>query len=984
MRSLRKNLLCLAAAACTMLLAAGMAQAQILGEIEGFVTDSDGGALPGVTVVVDNTETGAERTVITDAKGFYQVKGIPTGDYNVTASLEGMQTVRQEAVEIQVGQVKTVSLSLGIAAETEIITVTSEAPLVEVSRSSAATYVSEEEIEALPIAGRDFTDFAFLTPTVTRDTDRGFITMSGQRGIYSGLNIDGTDNKSAFFAYGRGGEATENDGLVVAQDSVKEFQVVVNGFSPEYGSNAGGYVNVVTKSGTNRFKGNLFFFTRDEGLSSDLQRSPLDEFFGNTDDIPVEEFSRDNFGGSIGGPIKRDKTHFFFSADQAERDEPASRRLNPGTYDALLARAAADPRFEPLLTGWVPNSDGVAAPDADNGRTALNIFNRQTDNTILFGKIDHQFNNSNTGTFRVNSTDFERVSGFQDEESLKTEDTLSVVAQVVSVIGSNKINEARIQIAEDNLDRLSQRVEQEITAEINFSDSDDTVGKADFLPIFVEEAKLQFQDNFSYLFGNHDLKFGVDYQEDDLKQLFAGRRDGEYFFNTLQDFIDNNASRVEIFFGDVSFPNYDEVQEVYGVYAQDNWRPKENLSINYGVRFGGTLNPSNLPHLFPQGRKIPDDTDNIAPRLGFAYTPDAQGRSVVRGGVGLFFGRTPSLVFASQVQENGLFPNAGRVGVRPGEVGFVPLGVPIDNENPPSGIAVAAGFVDPDYEDAETLRFNLGYERQIGGNWSVGADFVYADGEKLLENIDINRTFTTDEFGRPMYSPNRPLTTPDGTPLAEVLTRRSIGESEYTALTLKVNRRFSDRYQFQAHYTWSEDKDFSSNERSATSVTLLRPDDPSFDLGLSERDIEHRVVASGLVELPYGFTLSGIFEYRDGRPYNPVDRGADFPFCGGFALGFDCPDIRPVVDGKVLERNSFRNDSYERLDLRVGKLFRFRDRYRVDIFLEIFNVFDEAAFEVETSFRGDRQRDPTNEQFGLASVRRLDQRQMQIGARFTF
>lgn len=982
MNSSRRIPLCLMAALVLgLLLVPGTAFAQT---IQGTVTDASGGTLPGATVTVQNVNTGVTRTAFANASGIYSAKALQAGVYDVTASLEGMQSARREGVQILTGQVLDLDFSLGVEDVNEVITVTSEAPIVEVSRSSAASYVSEEEIEALPISGRDFTDFAYLTPTVVNDSVRGFLTMSGQRGIYSGLNIDGTDAKSAFFAYGRGGEATENDGLVVAQDSVKEFQVVVNGFAPEYGSNTGGYVNVVTKGGTNTFTGNAFFYTRDEGLSEDLPRSPLDEFFGNTEDIEVNEFSRDNYGGSLGGPIKKDKTHFFVSVDQSERDEPASRRLNPGTYDALRIRAEADPRFEPLLNGWVPNSDGLAAPDAENGRTALNVFNRQVDNLILFGKVDHQFNQSNTGTIRVNSTDFERVSGFQDEESLKTEDTLSFVAQLVSVIGSDKINEARLQIAEDNLDRLSQRVSQDIVAEINFDDTDDTVGKADFLPIFVEEAKTQFQNNFSYLFGNHDLKFGVDYQEDDLKQLFAGRRDGEYFFDTLQDFIDNNASRVEIFFGDVSFPNYDEIQEVYGLYAQDSWKPNSNLSINYGVRYSGTKNPDNLEHLFPEGRDIPDDTDNFAPRFGFAYSPDDEGRSVFRGGVGLFYGRTPSLVFASQVQENGLFPNAGRVGVQPGEVGFVPLGTPINNTNPPAGIAVAAGYVDPDYEDAETLRFNLGYEKQLGGAWSAGVDVIYAEGENLLENIDINRTFTTDEFGRPIYSPVRPLTTPDGTPLAEVLVRESIGESEYTAVTFKVNRRFSGRYQLQAHYTWSEDKDTSSNERSATSVTLLRPDDPRYDFGLSERDIENRVVISGLVELPYGFTLSGIYEYRSGTPYNPVDRGADFPFCGFTALGFDCPDIRPVVNGEVLERNSFRNDGYDRLDIRLGYRLKFGGRYQADLFLEVFNVFDEEAFAVDGSFRGDRQRDPESDQFGLASVRVLDQRQMQIGLRFSF
>ena len=410
--------------------------------------------------------------------------------------------------------------------------------------------------------------------------------------MYSGLNIDGTDGKSAFFGYGRGGEATENNGLVVASmDSVKEFQVVTSGFLPEYGNNSGGYINVVTQSGTNQLKGGAFFFYRDDSLAEDLERSPLDKADGRTDPIKVDEFERTTLGASIGGPIKKDRTHFFFSFDQVSRDEPSSDTLDTkGAYDAILARG-----FDSLVAGYVPNDDGIAAPDPVNGRTATLRFTREVDNLILFGKVDHQFNQSNSGTFRVNLTDYERLSGLRDEESQKIEDTLSLVGQVVSVIGSNKVNEFRAQRATDNLDRLSLRVGEPIEAQIRFRNRDgsgsDSIGKFDFLPIFVEEEKTQIQNNFSYLFGEHDLKFGVDYQSDDLAQLFAGSLDGRYDFNTIEDFLNDNASNARIWFGDTTFPNYDEKQVITSLYAQDTWRPNDNLTLSYGFRYSETDNP---------------------------------------------------------------------------------------------------------------------------------------------------------------------------------------------------------------------------------------------------------------------------------------------------------------------------------------------------------------------------------------------------------
>ncbi|MCG8460818.1 MAG: carboxypeptidase regulatory-like domain-containing protein, partial [Holophagales bacterium] len=493
-RTLRSSL----AVSLLLLLVPLAAQAQVLGTIQGYITDSEGAALPGASVDVENVETGASRTVFTDGNGYYRARSLASGKYNVTATLDSFQATRREDVSLFVGQTLDINLELAVESVNEVITVTSEAPLIESSRSSAADYVSQEEIQALPILGRDFKEFAFLTPTVQDDPERGFITMSGQRGIYSGLNIDGTSAKSAFFGYGRGGEATENDGLVVAQDSVKEFQVITNGFAPEYGANAGGYINVITQSGTNTLRGTAFYFYRDDSMSADIPSSPLDDARGRDGSRPVDEFERENLGISIGGPIAQDRTHFFFSFDQTDRSDPITRNIDtPGVYDLILQRGESDPNFLRLVEGYERNADG----------SATGLFLRDVDNLILFGKIDHQFTDSVSGNLRANITDYERFSSFKDEESEKIEDTTSFVGSLVAVVGDAAINEFRVQLASDELDRLSQRVGEPIEAQIRFRFGDnDSVGKFDFLPIFVEEDKLQVQNNFSYLFGSHDLK----------------------------------------------------------------------------------------------------------------------------------------------------------------------------------------------------------------------------------------------------------------------------------------------------------------------------------------------------------------------------------------------------------------------------------------------------------------------------------------------
>lgn len=962
----------LAASVCALLVCATGSFAQsVLGTIQGQITDSSGAALPGVTVVVKNTGTGVERTVVTDATGRYKAAKIQPGIYEVTAALDGFQTSRRGNVDLLVGQVLDVNLGLNVGEVSEVITVTSETPLVEVSRSSTASYVSEQEIEALPIVGRDFKEFAFLAPTVQNDDVRGFVTMSGQRGIYSGLNIDGTSAKSAFFGYGRGGESTENDGLVVAQDSVKEFQVVTNGFAPEYGANAGGYINVVTKSGTNDYTASAFYQFRDEGFTEDIPSSPLDDSRGIDGSNEQAAFEVQNYGISFGGPIKRDRTHFFLTYDKAERDDPFTRSLRtPGLFDAITQRAQAEPGFAGLLDGYTRNADG----------SATGLFLRSVDNSILFGKLDHQFNDSNSGSFRINLTDYERTSTFKDEESLKTEETTSFVGSLVSIVGSRGVNEARVQIATDELDRLSQRVGEPIEAQIRFRfGSFDSVGKFDFLPILVEEDKLQVQDSFSYLFGEHDLKFGFDYQEDALGQLFAGSLDGRYDFRSIDDFLNNNASVARIYFGNVTFPNYDETQELFGIYAQDSWKPNGQLTLNYGIRYNATFNPDGLTHLLPEGRSIPDDTNNWAPRVGFAYSLDEDGSQILRGGIGIFYGRTPSLLFASQVQENGLFPNFGRRFVGPGDVGFVPLGSPINNENPPPDIIPSTSFVNPNFEDQETLRINFGYERQLASDWSASVDALYAEGDNLQSNIELNRTLIgLDSFGRPMWSGTRPNPAID-----QIFVRESIGESEYTAITLKVNKRFSGRYMVQAHYTWSEDKDTDSNERSATNVTVTNPNDPRFDFGPSDRDVENRIVISGLVVLPFEIKLSGIFEYRSGTPYSAVDQYLERSYCPS-GIGNECPDIYAVVNGQLTGRNQFRNDSVTNLDLRLSKFFKV-GKYEIDLYGEVFNLFDENTFTVDF---GQQQANfsatTTNAEFGIPDDLITDPREYQIGVRISF
>jgi outer membrane receptor protein involved in Fe transport len=933
---------CLFIAVLGVLLVSNSAQAQLeSATLEGYVYDESGAVLPGVTILVTNTDNGSERTVFTNAEGFYTARSLLPGNYSVTATLEGMQTVLREAIVLLVGQRIDISITMDLGVTADIITVTGETPLIEVSRSTPASYLTEVEIENVPIVGRDFKQFALLSPTVTDDPQRGFVTISGQRGIYSGMRIDGASGKNAFFGYANGGEATENDGLVVAQESVKEFQVIQNGYAPEYGLDGGGFINVITKSGSNNYHGSAFYFFTDEGLAEDIPATPLDKFNDpGAEDTAPDEFKRQNWGLTAGGPIVRDKAHFFVSYDHTKRNTPFLDDLRTrGAYDAILARAVTEPAFADLVAGYTPNNDGIAAPSEEFGRTATGLFQRDVDNVILLGKFDFFPSQSHSASLRYNYTDYERTSTWEDEESLKQEEVNSIIGSWVAVVGQKGINDFRFQYATDDLNRGNLRVGSPIEALIRFRfGAQDQVGKFDFLPIVANTKTIELRESFSYLFGKHDLKFGFNYVSDNMKQVFAGSKDGRYDFGSIDEFLANEDFRVRIYFGDVGFPNYDETQDVWAIFAQDAWKPTPRWTVNYGFRWGKTDNPSGLEHVFPVGRNIPDDT-HLSPRIGFAYQLSKNAQDVLRGGFGVFYGRTPTLLFASQVQENGIFPNYGRVTVSPGEVGHVPLGVPIDNENPPVETIPSTSFLVPEFQDAKNTRMNLGYERQIGTKWAASVDLLYAKGDNLQRNYNDNIAVDhLDEFGRPIYSST--VVNPN---FSQIFVRRSDGNSKYKAATLKINRRFVGRYSLQAHYTWSDDKDDDSNERNATDLTVSNQDDPGYDYGLSDRDVNHRFVVVGVSNLPLGFTVSGTGKYQSGTPYSAFDPDIFGTNCPSSTT---CPGPRAIINGSVVNRNTLRNESWSQFDVRAGWVWDWSDRGSLEIFAEVFNLFNQDSFTV--------------------------------------
>src|SRR5918992_2056733 len=398
------------------------------GEIQGTIVDQSGAVLPGVTVSIVNTATGATREVVSDADGLFTVPGLPVGPYEVTASLQGFATQRQPGVRVQVGQTITLRMQLEVAAVAETITVAGTPPVVETTRSEVSSVVNATAVSNLPANGRNFIDFVLLTPGVTRDPRQGDISFAGQRGTLNSLVVDGADNNNTFFGQALGRTGSGRAPYQFSQEAVQEFQVNTNAYSAEYGRAGGAVINVVTKSGTNDFGGSIFEFYRDKALNANTE---INERLGRA----KSPYHYNQFGGVFGGPIVRDKHFFFANYDGQRNTQPNAVFLNlPANTPTDADTQAAIATLTPLAESW----------------------ERTQNQDVFLVKTDHQLTDAQRLTLRYNHQNFVG-GGFENggaQTSFQTTGASKVYTRtfnttLATVIGSTLFNEARFQYAKD-------------------------------------------------------------------------------------------------------------------------------------------------------------------------------------------------------------------------------------------------------------------------------------------------------------------------------------------------------------------------------------------------------------------------------------------------------------------------------------------------------------------------------------------------------
>ena len=557
-----------------------------------------------------------------------------------------------------VGQTLSLKIDLKLGGSVDTVNVTAEGEGVETARTELSTQINSKSVEGLPINRRDFSRFAQLTPgvSIVQGPDGDEITINGQKGIQNNISIDGADANNPFFGEQRGGQ---RPAFTISLESVKEFQVVPVGASAEFGRASGGFVNVVTKSGTNEFTGSAFLYFSNQSLSS---QNP-DAVAAN---LPTEDFKNYQFGANAGGPIAKDRA-FFFAA-----------------YERNDGKSAKPNRIDPILVNLF-----ATRFNSPNEQTTINRTNVAD---VFLGKVDFQLNNNNLMTLRHNFSRAEQVNGTFDvptwgasANGRETSKSNSFIGQLVTNISSNLLNEFRFQFAKEERPRFYDGPDlPDVTIGTFAGDISYRFGRPFFLPVPSDDTRLQFTDNFTVIKGNNTIKFGADINRVKVSQTFIGFARGRYIFAEptigaaiagFQNYINGiSAASLQLYlqFAPIGNRTVEEAgtQEYSvfepGIYVQDNWQVRQNLTLNLGFRWEGQFQPDpinpasatrygqflNDPR-FPSDGSIPDFKDGYQPRLGLSWSPGGDGKTAIRLGAGMYFARIPGLVVAGPRNTDG-------------------------------------------------------------------------------------------------------------------------------------------------------------------------------------------------------------------------------------------------------------------------------------------------------------------------------------------
>jgi outer membrane receptor protein involved in Fe transport len=938
------------------------------GIIRGVVSDPSGAPVNAAAVTLRETQTGFQRQITTNDRGGFVASLLPLGIYDVTARAVGFSEARRTGIPLRVGE--TVDLRLSLAAvELQAVVVEATQPVVDATKIENSTRLPSAAVAGLPNNGRNYLNLTLLTPNVAivQGPDGDELTIAGQRGIHNNVSVDGADFNNPFFGEQRGGQ---RPAFTFNLDAVQEIVVVASGASAEFGRSSGGFVNVVTKSGTNELHGSAHYYGKD-GILSGQPRVGNQTF-------PVPDFSQHQFGFTLGGPIKRDRAFFFVAYDQQLYDE--IKQTDPNRIAAPL-RAWMDTAYGGALAG-------------DYGSIA-----RTNDARALLAKFDFRLSDRHNASLKYNYTWSEQANGTFDVDpwarsanGLEQDHSNAINGSLVSYLTPNLANEFRFQYSREDRPRPydgprsgalgANRVDGSPLRPFPDIAMDFAggyrFGMPFFLPIDYYDTRVQLLDNLSIARGDHFFKLGFEYNKVHSVQTFVGFANSRYIFSSVQSFLDfaadpSQSGGVLLYLQQAGVGRsvreagtQDIPQTEYALYLQDTWKPNPKWTFNYGLRWEAQIQAdpitppsqvfyapfigqtrtrvndlgSTVVSTFPSDGTIPSDKKMFQPRFGFAYDPGGDGRRVVRGSAGLYFARIPGLNLASSRSTNG---SVGMTYFRASFFGPVPgFGTQLPDNVAPSAVFLPDVFVfDKNFRNPRTLSASLGYEWQVGNDLGASISYTHSRTDRLTRFINRNAA----AFGSPWDSA---LTSPsDVNGVTTLTTVESSAKSRYNGITIGLKRVIDPNFQFQVNYTLSFDKSDDDNERDPFSFRYARADSLHAEYNWSDRDQRHRVNGWFLAHIGSGVFLNSRISVYSAQPTSescgpiPVVN----PFAPPAGQRATSPADRNCANGSVLKRNTLRKDnSYVSWDLGLTWPFNLGKQGRLEAIVQVFNVLGAENF----------------------------------------
>ena len=944
------------------------------GSIAGTATDDTGAGLPGVTVTATNLDTGQTRTAFTDKDGGYGLSLLPPGNYKVLAELKGLGKSEVPRATVLLGNTTRTDLKLTMQVS-ETVTVTAGSSLIDTTRAGMTQSVTNQQIDALPLLGRDFRSLASLTPGMSTASYDGAMTANGARALSTDFNIDGASSNNDFYGQQTGGTRAP---FTFSQAAIQEFQVIRTQYDAEYGRGVGAAVNAITKSGTNDFHGSAFFYDRRASWAATRPTVFPTDFGGTSYPLAVSDsyLAKDvtQPGFVVGGPILRDTLFFFGGFDSMKQSQPAIIGNDMRTSSQFLALTPAQQQ-----TALAKIQSAVGAPY----EAGLNYSVDNTLKTYLL-KFDGNLGSNHHWSLRDNITNFDTTnsgatSSFGLNQTNEVDKFYQAVLEVDSVFTSNLSNVFIAQLARDQ--RPVTTVYGGTEFSVNFGTTQ-YFGFNDATPSTADEKKTQLKDTVQFQWKGHSLKAGAELLHRNLFDAYPRYAAGLYGFNSLLTFVNNTPNSLRQAYG----PQNGDVQwntDLWGLYVNDDYHVTPRLTLGLGLRYDYMKTPRPESNAYPQHpeflTQIKDDTNNIAPRVGFAWDVFGDGRSVLHGGTGKFFEYMPDILMAGPLQgiSGALITSSftcTTTATNPCPA-FPNLLSPADFLAK-SKLSADLVTIGSNYQAQEAWRTSLQYEQRLGEGYVAGVSAVYSKMDHIQGSVNINLVPTGYSLGNmPVYDYNS--ATNPARLYADMGNVREVTSNEkawYRAQTIELHKYATggSKLSWDVSYTHADSVDYETNGRSTSTTFLIDPNNPALSEGPSDNDMKHRIVGDLTYRLPWGFEVSGIAFWHSGFPYTgaisftcsgctansltgqpQTSQAANYTpvFVDGNgniidltqANGMTLPQFSTFLSGQnasLIQRNSFRQPGVWDADLRLSKTFDLPYGVRLQLLAEVFNVFN--------------------------------------------